>query len=121
MTPIFLSNSGNSIMLDFDADSSRISYQPRCRGGIWMEGGDGSARHDDSRYGRDIFFHRKRPSPGGNKSGWHTPHIRIVREIAPHSSTAYHDLLTQKLKNKDTSMDLFFMDVIWPAEFAAAG
>ncbi len=49
------------------------------------------------------------------------PHIRIEREIAPHSSTAYHDLLTQKLKNRDSSMDLFFMDVIWPAEFAAAG
>ena len=49
------------------------------------------------------------------------PHIRIKREIAPHSSTAYHDLLTQKLRNRDVSLDLFFMDVIWPAEFAAAG
>lgn len=47
--------------------------------------------------------------------------IKIEREIAPHSSTAYHDLLTQKLKNRDRSMDIFFMDVIWPAEFAAAG
>ena len=49
------------------------------------------------------------------------PNIKIEREIAPHSSTAYHDLLTQKLKNRDSSMDLFFMDVIWPSEFAAAG
>ena len=49
------------------------------------------------------------------------PHIHIKREIAPHSSTAYHDLLTQKLRNRDVSLDLFFMDVIWPAEFAAAG
>lgn len=49
------------------------------------------------------------------------PNIKIEREIAPHSSTAYHDLLTQKLKNRDQSMDLFFMDVIWPSEFAAAG
>ena len=49
------------------------------------------------------------------------PDIKIEREIAPHSSTAYHDLLTQKLKNRDQSMDLFFMDVIWPSEFAAAG
>lgn len=49
------------------------------------------------------------------------PHISVEREIAPHSSTAYHDLLTQKLKNHDPSMDLFLMDVIWPAEFAAAG
>ena len=49
------------------------------------------------------------------------PSIRIKREIAPASSTAYHDLLTQKLKNQDTSMDMFLMDVIWPAEFAEAG
>ena len=49
------------------------------------------------------------------------PSIHIKREIAPASSTAYHDLLTQKLKNRDPSMDLFLMDVIWPAEFAAAG
>jgi multiple sugar transport system substrate-binding protein len=49
------------------------------------------------------------------------PFIHIEREIAPASSTAYHDLLTQKLKNRDPSMDLFLMDVIWPAEFAAAG
>ena len=49
------------------------------------------------------------------------PLIHIKREIAPHSSTAYHDLLTQKLRNREVSLDLFFMDVIWPAEFAAAG
>lgn len=49
------------------------------------------------------------------------PEIGIVREIAPHSSTAYHDLLTQKLKNQDSSVDFFFMDVIWSSEFAAAG
>lgn len=49
------------------------------------------------------------------------PNIRVEREIGPHSSTEYHDLLTQKLKNRDTSVDVFFMDVIWPAEFAAAG
>ncbi len=49
------------------------------------------------------------------------PHLRIEREIAPHSSTAYHDLLTQKLKNRDPSVDVFFMDVIWVPEFAAAG
>ena len=29
-------------------------------------------------------------------------------KFAPHSSTAYHDLLTQKLKNSDTSVDVFF-------------
>lgn len=49
------------------------------------------------------------------------PDMKIEREIGPHSSSAYHDLLTQKLKNRDTSADVFFMDVIWPPEFAAAG
>ena len=49
------------------------------------------------------------------------PGIKIVREIGPHSSTQFHDLLTQKLKNRDTQLDVFFMDVIWPAEFASAG
>lgn len=49
------------------------------------------------------------------------PNLRVEREIGPHSSTEYHDLLTQKLKNRDTSVDVFFMDVIWPPEFAAAG
>lgn len=49
------------------------------------------------------------------------PRIRVKREMAPHSSTAYHDLLTQKLRNRESSLDLFLMDVIWPAEFAVAG
>jgi multiple sugar transport system substrate-binding protein len=49
------------------------------------------------------------------------PAVRIKREIGPHSSTQFHDLLTQKLKNRDTELDVFFMDVIWPAEFASAG
>jgi multiple sugar transport system substrate-binding protein len=49
------------------------------------------------------------------------PGMTVVREIGPHSSTAFHDMLTQKLKNKSLDMDLFFMDVIWPPEFAAAG
>lgn len=47
--------------------------------------------------------------------------IIIQREIGPHSSTAFHDLLTQKLKNQSHDVDVFFMDVIWPPEFAAAG
>ena len=49
------------------------------------------------------------------------PGIRIERETGPHSSTAFHDLLTQKLKNRSTDVDVFFMDVIWPPEFGAAG
>jgi len=49
------------------------------------------------------------------------PDIELIREIGPHSSTAFHDLLTQKLKNKSEDVDVFLMDVIWPPEFAAAG
>ena len=49
------------------------------------------------------------------------PGIKVVREIGPHSSTEFHDLVTQKLPNRDPEMDVFFMDVIWPGEFAAAG
>jgi multiple sugar transport system substrate-binding protein len=49
------------------------------------------------------------------------PDIKVEREIGPHSSTAFHDLLTQKLKNQSKDVDVFFMDVIWPPEFAAAG
>ncbi|NIR14407.1 MAG: extracellular solute-binding protein, partial [Desulfobacterales bacterium] len=49
------------------------------------------------------------------------PGIDLHIETGPHSSTAFHDLLTQKLKNKSTDVDVFLMDVIWPSEFAAAG
>jgi trehalose/maltose transport system substrate-binding protein len=49
------------------------------------------------------------------------PGVKIVRDIGPQSSTQLHDLITQKLKNKDTEMDVFVMDVIWPSEFASAG
>jgi multiple sugar transport system substrate-binding protein len=49
------------------------------------------------------------------------PGVKVVREIGPHSSTQFHDLVTQKLKNRDTKLDVFLMDVIWPAEFASAG
>ena len=49
------------------------------------------------------------------------PDLKIVREVGPHSSTEFHDLVGQKFKNRDPNMDVFFMDVIWPAEFASAG
>ncbi|MGH7834351.1 MAG: extracellular solute-binding protein, partial [Candidatus Binatia bacterium] len=49
------------------------------------------------------------------------PGAKVILEIGPHSSTEFHDLLTQKLRNRDPSLDVFFMDVVWPAEFAAAG
>jgi multiple sugar transport system substrate-binding protein len=49
------------------------------------------------------------------------PGVKVVQEVGPQSSTEFHDLVTQKLRNRDAQMDVFFMDVIWPAEFAAAG
>jgi multiple sugar transport system substrate-binding protein len=49
------------------------------------------------------------------------PDVDIVVETGPHSSTAFHDMLTQKLKNRSTDVDVFLMDVIWPPEFGAAG
>ncbi len=49
------------------------------------------------------------------------PNIRVVLEVGPNSSTQLHDLITQKLRNRDSSLDAFLMDVVWPAEFAAAG
>jgi multiple sugar transport system substrate-binding protein len=49
------------------------------------------------------------------------PGVKIVVEIGPQSSTQLHDLLTQKLKNRDPKLDVFLMDSIWPAEFASAG
>ena len=48
------------------------------------------------------------------------PGIQVIREVGPHSSTAFHDLLTQKLKNRSADVDVFFMDVIWSPEFASA-
>lgn len=49
------------------------------------------------------------------------PQIRIKVQVGPHSSTEYHAVVTQRLRNKDQSLDVFFMDVIWPPEFASAG
>lgn len=49
------------------------------------------------------------------------PDIPVERQVGPHSSTAFHDLVTQKLKNRDPGVDVYFLDVVWLAEFAAAG
>ena len=49
------------------------------------------------------------------------PGIRVKRQVCPHSSTEYHAIITQRLKNRDSSVDVFLMDVVWPPEFANAG
>jgi multiple sugar transport system substrate-binding protein len=47
--------------------------------------------------------------------------VKVLREVGPASSSELHDLVVQKLKNHDAHVDVIFVDVIWPAEFAAAG
>ncbi len=49
------------------------------------------------------------------------PDIPLRVEIAPRSSTQFHDLLSQKLKNADPSVDVMLIDVTWPPGFASAG
>ncbi len=49
------------------------------------------------------------------------PGVHVRREIGPHSSSGFHDLVSQRLKNGDERVDVFFMDVVWLAEFSAAG
>jgi multiple sugar transport system substrate-binding protein len=46
--------------------------------------------------------------------------IKVRVEIGPHSTTAAHALVSQKLKNADPDLDVFMMDVIWPSEFVSA-
>lgn len=46
------------------------------------------------------------------------PEIRVIVEVGPHSATELHTLLVTKLLNRDTSIDVFLLDVIWPTEFA---
>ncbi|UCG11882.1 MAG: ABC transporter substrate-binding protein, partial [Deltaproteobacteria bacterium] len=47
--------------------------------------------------------------------------IRVQRQVGPQSSTQFHAIVSQRLKNRDPSVDVFFMDVIWSPEFASAG
>lgn len=49
------------------------------------------------------------------------PDIHVKQQVGPHSSTEYHAIVSQRLRNRDASVDVFLMDVIWPPEFAAAG
>jgi multiple sugar transport system substrate-binding protein len=49
------------------------------------------------------------------------PSIRVRVEEGPHSSSELHAMLVTKLRARDPNLDLFLIDVVWPAEFAAAG
>ncbi|MBD3370925.1 extracellular solute-binding protein [Candidatus Fermentibacteria bacterium] len=49
------------------------------------------------------------------------PGIEVDLQTGPSSSTQLHDMLAQRLRNRDSSVDVFVMDVVWPPEFAAVG
>ncbi|MFO7950947.1 MAG: ABC transporter substrate-binding protein [Candidatus Fermentibacteraceae bacterium] len=49
------------------------------------------------------------------------PDVRVELQTGPSSSTQLHDMLSQRLRNRDPSVDVFVMDVVWPPEFAAVG
>jgi multiple sugar transport system substrate-binding protein len=49
------------------------------------------------------------------------PSIRVRVEEGPHSSSELHALLVTKLRARDPKLDVFLIDVVWPAELAAAG
>src|SRR5687768_14863833 len=49
------------------------------------------------------------------------PGIRVRIEEGPHSSSELHAMLVTKLRARDPRLDLFLIDVVWPAELAAAG
>lgn len=49
------------------------------------------------------------------------PRVRVEQETGPNNSTQLHDLIAQKLRNRDPSVDAFLMDIVWTSEFARAG
>jgi len=49
------------------------------------------------------------------------PSIRVRVEEGPHSSSELHAMQVTKLRARDPQVDVFLIDVVWPAEFAAAG
>lgn len=49
------------------------------------------------------------------------PDTRVVRHIGSENASEYYRELTTKLRNQDPDLDVFFLDVVWPAEFAARG
>jgi len=49
------------------------------------------------------------------------PDVTVVRHMGSENVTDYYREVTTKLRNRDPDIDVFFLDVIWPAEFAARG
>lgn len=47
------------------------------------------------------------------------PQIRVRLQVGPHSSTQYHAIVTQRLKNKDSSLDVFLWMLPGPLNLPA--
>jgi trehalose/maltose transport system substrate-binding protein len=47
--------------------------------------------------------------------------VHVDRHIGSENASEYYRELTTKLRNHDPDLDVFFLDVIWPPEFAARG
>jgi multiple sugar transport system substrate-binding protein len=91
-----------------------------------LSGAEITAAADPARPTTIVFLTWKPSQPEGWKRllrEFHdqNPRIHVKTQVAPHSSTQYHAIITQRLKNRDASVDVFFMDVVWPPEFGNAG
>jgi len=89
-------------------------------GAIAACGGGG----DDGRELHFLFWRQHQPEPLERAiqafEAAH-PDVTVVRHIGSENVSDYYRELTTKLRNQDPDVDVFFMDVIWPAEFAARG
>jgi multiple sugar transport system substrate-binding protein len=47
--------------------------------------------------------------------------IHVVRHVGSENASDYYRELATKLRNHDSDLDVFFLDVIWPPEFTARG
>lgn len=47
--------------------------------------------------------------------------IKVNYKVMPNSATERHDIFVTHLSAGDSSIDVYMIDIIWPAEFAAAG
>ncbi|MFQ5700524.1 MAG: ABC transporter substrate-binding protein [Acidobacteriota bacterium] len=82
-----------------------------------------SGRHDDARAVHFLAWKPQQPGPLEEAIGdfERASGIRVVRHIGSENASQYYSELTTKLRNHDPALDVFFLDVVWPAEFAARG
>jgi multiple sugar transport system substrate-binding protein len=72
-----------------------------------------------------VWAHGKDDTPQSKKlvEAFNSKHkdIEVVELEMPQKTDAQHDDYVTKLAAGDTSIDVFSLDIIWPAEFGAAG